>query len=493
MFPQPPLDVWIAAVVAGTLVGAVALAMRRTADRTSGRLLAEAEARTGSVAAAGAATVRALEAAHAEADARRDEKVASAEAREVELWARLAVVRAQSAETACVDASERSRLTATLRAREDALSAVVAERDALKAEHASTVAERTREARRQAALVAFGRRVVTSADVRALLDEGMALVAEHLAAELGAVFEFEGSRDELRMTAGLGWRQGCVGRLTLAARGDGLNAHVLRALGPVVVEALLMETRFTAPPLLIEHGVASGISAAIPGCDGPRGTIAVYTREPRTFSTQDAALVAGVAVYMGMVLERRRADRERRDLEALSLAIVETTTDAILTLDEFCRVESASDAADALFGSALGGLIRAKLVDLLPPVEPGATGLDVTTAIQAAFHRFEGIRGTATGRRVDGETFPVDVVVGAAQLAERRIFIVALRDLSELEQARAAQRLLEARLRDALWTAVAGSHPRGTPPLRLAVSGGTPPRPTDRTVAVDLHQAEHAP
>ena len=98
-----------------------------------------------------------------------------------------------------------------------------------------------------------------------VLDEAAALVAKTLDVAYCKVLELLPDGKALLLRSGVGWREGLVGRATVPTGADSQAGFTLRADKPIVVENVRAERRFSAPPLLREHNVLSGMSVVISG------------------------------------------------------------------------------------------------------------------------------------------------------------------------------------------------------------------------------------
>ncbi|MGF1552965.1 MAG: CheR family methyltransferase [Paracoccaceae bacterium] len=84
--------------------------------------------------------------------------------------------------------------------------------------------------------------------------------------------------------------------------------YTVEAGGPVIVEDLATERRFTGPPLLRDTGVVSGISVPIGDPSNPKGVLGVHTRTRRAFSLDEVQFLQSVANVVAATLEREAAD-----------------------------------------------------------------------------------------------------------------------------------------------------------------------------------------
>jgi PAS domain S-box-containing protein len=183
-------------------------------------------------------------------------------------------------------------------------------------------------ARQQAAVAQLGQRALTDTDLFNLMDEAVILVAETLNVELSKVLELLPSGDALLLRAGVGWKEGLVGHVTVGAGTDSQAGYTLLSSEPVVVEDLRTEARFNGPPLLHEHGVVSGISVIIGSKERPYGVLGAHTSQRRTFIASEVDFLQAVANVLAEAIERKRAE-ESLQQQFTRLSLLHQITRAI--------------------------------------------------------------------------------------------------------------------------------------------------------------------
>ena len=159
-----------------------------------------------------------------------------------------------------------SQRTVQLTIANEALQAEIFERKRLQEEMLLRV-------RQQETAVYVGQRALSGIDLPWLLQEACERVAHTLAVECCKVLELQPDGQALLLRAGVGWRQGLVGRATVPIGMRSQAGYTLACNKPVIVEELRSETRFSGPSLLVEHGVVSGMSVVIPGRNCPYGVL----------------------------------------------------------------------------------------------------------------------------------------------------------------------------------------------------------------------------
>jgi PAS domain S-box-containing protein len=212
-------------------------------------------------------------------------------------------------------------------------------------------------ARQQEAVAELGQRAVGNGDLRTLMQEAVALVAEVLEVEYAKVLELLPGGEELLLRVGVGFEEGLVGRARVDAGPDSQAGYALLRNEPVLVEDLRTEGRFRGHRLLHEHGVVSGMTVIInPGGGQPFGILGAHTRERRKFTEDDANFLRAMANVLAAAIERERAEEKQRFL-ADTGALLSSSLDYRTTLASVARlaVPALADwcAVDVLEGDSV--------------------------------------------------------------------------------------------------------------------------------------------
>jgi PAS domain S-box-containing protein len=205
-----------------------------------------------------------------------------------------------------------------------------------------------RRAHQQAVVADLGLRALAKHDdLQALMDETVAIVARTLDVEYSKIVELLPGGEEVLLRAGVGWREGLVGEARERAGLGSLAGYTaLISNEAVIVEDLREETRFEPPPLLVEHGVVSGMSVVIPSTEAPFGVLGAHTTSHRTFSEDDINFLQAVANVLATAIEREGAQEqveEGREAERSRIARdihdepLQELTDALVQLQQIQR------------------------------------------------------------------------------------------------------------------------------------------------------------
>ena len=140
------------------------------------------------------------------------------------------------------------------------------------------------------------------------------------------------------------------------------------------------------------------------------------------------------------------------DASALSEArlrgILESATDAILTVDETQTVMMANRAASEMFGCSIAAMIGAPLARFIPERFRATHSRDVKAfGAEPISARKMGRRTDVLGLRFDGQEFPIEGAISHLTVGGQRLFTAILRDVSERRHAELKLRESEARFR----------------------------------------------
>jgi hypothetical protein len=208
--------------------------------------------------------------------------------------------------------------------------------------------EAAARARQQADVAALGQLALTGeVELDALMARAADQVARMLGVEFVEVLELDSEADVLRLSYGVGWREGLVGSATVPTGLGSHGGYTLHAAGPVTVEDFAVEKRFKGSPLLHDHHVRSGVSVVIEGAERPYGALGAHTAVPRRFTQDDINYLQAVANVLGAAVDRRRLDENERLARERLAFIAEASRLLVSTLDYETTLRNLADLAHA--------------------------------------------------------------------------------------------------------------------------------------------------
>ncbi len=283
--------------------------------------------------------------------------------------------------------------------RVDARLAFVEQKISVVDERLKVQAQLELRARQQAAVADLGRQALGGAGMDTLMHFAVRSTAELLDVDVCKVMErIDGSEDlQLRAYAG-----------NDVSSGDGQTSRDVESLD-----------------------VVSGMSVVIASERRSFGVLSVQASRQRDFSEDDVNFLRVVANVLAAALERVQTEEALRDSEAKSRAILETTVDAIITIDARGTVESFNQAAEKIFGYEAEEVVGRNIKMLMPEPYQSEHDMYIERYHETGRQNIIGIGREVTGRRKNGTLFPMDLAVSELQLEERKIFTGIIRDITD--------------------------------------------------------------
>ncbi len=181
--------------------------------------------------------------------------------------------------------------------------AVVVAREASPDERDS--ADLERRLRQQAAVAELGLRITEGLADSELDKVATCLCRDAMGADMTSLLEVLPGRRTAVLRAQTGWGSDAAGRVEVPLSPDRLAGYVMRAGGPLLVDDLANDPRFTSP-VLVSRGMTCGIATPIGNPREPIGILGAHSRTPRRFNHHDVAFMQSVAGLLAGAAERRR-------------------------------------------------------------------------------------------------------------------------------------------------------------------------------------------
>jgi PAS domain S-box-containing protein len=202
-----------------------------------------------------------------------------------------------------------------------------------------------------------------------------------------------------------------------------------------------------------DHAVFAELHARLSRGEVWAGETVNYRRDGTPFvMSWSIAPVRGrgdrIVQYMAVqhdVTARRRAQRERAQMEALIERLMEDSSEGVLVADRRQRIVRASRGAEAVFGWTAGELAGLSLERLIPPHNrPAYAKLIARFAADGPELNGVSERHELTALHRDGHEVPVEVAIGRLETGDG--FAAIVRDLSEVKRREWALRESQQRL-----------------------------------------------
>ncbi len=206
--------------------------------------------------------------------------------------------------------------------------------------------------RRQTVLAKFGELALRSDDLDEILTEACRLVGEALGTDLAKVMELHEDGATLLVRAGVGWKPGVVGEVTLKAADDTSEGYALKTGKAMISPDIQTETRFSYPPFLIENGVRALANVIIIGSQGrpPFGILQIDSRTPRQFTDDETAFLRSYANLLAAAVDRVLVVGEAYNSETRLRLALEAGELGSWTIDLASGVVMRTPRHDQIFG-----------------------------------------------------------------------------------------------------------------------------------------------
>ncbi len=167
----------------------------------------------------------------------------------------------------------------------------------------------------QTILAKFGELALKSDDIEEILTEACHIISQALGTDLDKVMELQADGETLLVRAGVGWKPGVVGEVTIKATADSSEGYALRTGEPMISANIDTETRFKYPPFLTDNGVKAVANVIIIGGKDrpPFGILQIDSREPRRFTQEETTFLRSYANLLAGAVDRLRVIGEVRD------------------------------------------------------------------------------------------------------------------------------------------------------------------------------------
>lgn len=130
-------------------------------------------------------------------------------------------------------------------------------------------------------------------------------------------------------------------------------------------------------------------------------------------------------------VQQQITEQQLRESEARARSILETTVDAIITINTHGRIKSFNNTAEKLFGYDSKEVIGENVKMLMPDPYKSEHDDYMEHYLETGERKIIGIGREVTGRRKNGSTFPMYLAVSEVKLPNQHIFTGIVRDISE--------------------------------------------------------------
>ncbi|HEV7487912.1 MAG TPA: EAL domain-containing protein [Thermoanaerobaculia bacterium] len=297
--------------------------------------------------------------------------------------------------------------------------------------------------RQETAIAELGQAALTGVEPLIILGQACALLEITLGVDHARALEIRDGR--VFVAASIGSNATFVNCNQDNEENESIAMYAAVAGAPVVFEDIEHETRFKSSHLRNFHGVRGGAAVVIPTASGVFGVLVAYSSVQRTFADYEVAFLKSAANLLGEAVERSNTEQALRKSESRLKQLIASTLDVVFTIDRGGIVIEWNPQAEATFGFRANAVVGR-------PLPPDLREL-FDSALASTTRRLE-----TTGRRANGEEFPVEVTIDRVGRGDDQTFTAFLRDISERKRSQLELENREQRFRalvEKSWSGVA--------------------------------------
>jgi two-component sensor histidine kinase len=127
------------------------------------------------------------------------------------------------------------------------------------------------------------------------------------------VLQYRPDRGDLLVVAGVGWKPGVVGLVSLGIDSASPPGRAVQTAAPVIIEDLPNDPEFRLSGVLRDHGIVSVLNVPVMVDSRTWGVLEVDAETPRIFGDDDVTFLTTAANILGVAF--RRYDTERKSVE----------------------------------------------------------------------------------------------------------------------------------------------------------------------------------
>lgn len=138
-----------------------------------------------------------------------------------------------------------------------------------------------------------------------------------------------------------------------------------------------------------------------------------------------------LVIFRGNALKQRKAEQSYLDSEKYLRTVVDNMLNGLIVIDTQGIVQSYNPAAKTIFGYYEQEVIGNNVNMLMPEPDKSQHDGYLHSYINGGEPRIIGLGRSVTGQRKDGSLFPLDLTVSEMEIDGRKLFIGAIRDITQ--------------------------------------------------------------
>jgi len=171
-----------------------------------------------------------------------------------------------------------------------------------------------------------------------------------------------------------------------------------------------------------------------------------HYEDENSYDQRDLEFLSSVGDQIALAIERKRAEQSLRESEGRYRSVVETASDAIVTIDEVNEIIFINNAAEKIFGYSVDQMKGCAVTMLIPdyPNDRDHPGIDSNGGSEHKGLKMDEMR--LAGLHHDGHEIPLELSFSEFTQDGRRYFTGLIKDVTERRRAEDAQAKLNVKI-----------------------------------------------
>jgi PAS domain S-box-containing protein len=183
-------------------------------------------------------------------------------------------------------------------------------------------------------------------------------------------------------------------------------------------------------------GIRDGVAFPIVSGEDCLAVIELFSRQVREAEAEMLEVTTALGTLIGEFMEGLRTAEAMRQGEARKAALLSSSLDGVIVIDQDGYVTEFNPAAERMFGWSADEAIGSELAGLvIPPRLRSAHRAALRRTVETGESTLIGRRVELTGMRADGTEFPVELAITRIEGADPPMFTGAVRDISDRKRA----------------------------------------------------------
>ena len=287
---------------------------------------------------------------------------------------------------------------------------------------------------RLSTLYNIDRSVSQSLDLNEILKDGLSMTLKTLEIEGGAITLIDDDGKTMTIRTHKGLSEEFVNNVRHINIDEGISGRAVTERKVVVLNVSEYPTERLAP-FIIKEGFQTLASTPLISAGKVFGTVTLVTHKIKAFPPEETELLTSIGIQLGTAVQKALLFQSLKTGEERYRGLVETSTDAIVSVNDAREIIQWNDSASRIFGYSKDE-IMGKPIDTIVPEEYQTRHIEgFKRYIKTGEGKIIGKTAELKGLRKDGFIVHVELSLSALKTRESYIFTGIIRDLTARKRA----------------------------------------------------------